>query len=73
MERFMLCVRSFHFVQSTKNLTRRRNRLLLPLNVCRKDKMYLPWECDHERHVYEKCVVFDCVFVLLDADKDGWL
>ncbi|KAI0693465.1 NADH-ubiquinone oxidoreductase B18 subunit-domain-containing protein [Cytidiella melzeri] len=29
--------------------------LLLPLNVCRKEKMYLPWECDHERHVYEKC------------------
>ena len=31
-------------------------RLLLPLNVCRKDKYYLPWECENERHAYEKCV-----------------
>ncbi|KAH9172174.1 NADH-ubiquinone oxidoreductase B18 subunit-domain-containing protein [Lactarius sanguifluus] len=30
--------------------------LLLPLNVCRKDKYYLPWECENERHAYEKCV-----------------
>jgi NADH dehydrogenase (ubiquinone) 1 beta subcomplex subunit 7 len=30
--------------------------LLLPLNVCRKDKYYLPWECENERHTYEKCV-----------------
>ncbi|KAF8877254.1 NADH-ubiquinone oxidoreductase B18 subunit-domain-containing protein [Infundibulicybe gibba] len=29
--------------------------LLLPLNVCRKQKFYVPWECDHERHTYEKC------------------
>ncbi|KAH9927857.1 B18 subunit of NADH:ubiquinone oxidoreductase [Amylocystis lapponica] len=29
--------------------------LLIPLNVCRKEKYYLPWECDHERHTYEKC------------------
>ncbi|KZT21254.1 hypothetical protein NEOLEDRAFT_1244693 [Neolentinus lepideus HHB14362 ss-1] len=29
--------------------------LLIPLNVCRKDKYYLPWECGHERHAYEKC------------------
>ncbi|KAA1476701.1 hypothetical protein DENSPDRAFT_843752 [Dentipellis sp. KUC8613] len=29
--------------------------LLIPLNVCRKDKMYLPWECENERHAYEKC------------------
>ena len=31
--------------------------LLLPLNVCRKDKYYLPWECENERHAYEKCVL----------------
>lgn len=30
--------------------------LLLPLNVCRKDKYYLPWECENERHAYEKYV-----------------
>jgi len=29
--------------------------LLLPLNVCRKEKYYLPWECENERHAYEKC------------------
>lgn len=29
-------------------------RLLIPLNVCRKDKLYLPWECENERHAYEK-------------------
>ncbi|KAI0270348.1 NADH-ubiquinone oxidoreductase B18 subunit-domain-containing protein [Russula aff. rugulosa BPL654] len=27
--------------------------LLLPLNVCRKEKYYLPWECENERHAYE--------------------
>lgn len=31
-----------------------RRRLLIPLNVCRKEKLYLPWECENERHVYEK-------------------
>ncbi|KAI0084220.1 NADH-ubiquinone oxidoreductase B18 subunit-domain-containing protein [Irpex rosettiformis] len=35
--------------------------LLLPLNVCRKEKMYMPWECDHEKHVYEKCQYDDYV------------
>ncbi|KAL6304063.1 B18 subunit of NADH:ubiquinone oxidoreductase [Sparassis latifolia] len=29
--------------------------LLIPLNVCRKDNYYLPWECTNERHAYEKC------------------
>ncbi|KAH9843503.1 NADH-ubiquinone oxidoreductase B18 subunit-domain-containing protein [Rhodofomes roseus] len=29
--------------------------LLIPLNVCRKQKYYLPWECENERHSYEKC------------------
>ncbi|KAJ8081934.1 hypothetical protein PM082_007780 [Marasmius tenuissimus] len=29
--------------------------LLLPLNVCRKEKNYWPWECEHEKHAYEKC------------------
>ncbi|KAJ7896439.1 NADH-ubiquinone oxidoreductase B18 subunit-domain-containing protein [Mycena olivaceomarginata] len=30
--------------------------LLIPLNVCRRKTLYMPWECDHERHAYEKCV-----------------
>ena len=29
--------------------------LLIPLNECRRDTMYLPWKCEHERHAYEKC------------------
>lgn len=33
------------------------NRLLIPLNVCRKDTFYLPWKCEDERHVFEKCVI----------------
>jgi len=35
--------------------------LLLPLNVCRKQTYYMPWECDHERHTYEKCQYDDYV------------
>ncbi|KAF8131028.1 NADH-ubiquinone oxidoreductase B18 subunit-domain-containing protein [Boletus edulis] len=31
--------------------------LLIPLNVCRRKNFYLPWECENERHGYEKCVV----------------
>eukprot|EP00620_Florenciella_sp_RCC1587_P008637 CAMPEP_0182599772 /NCGR_PEP_ID=MMETSP1324-20130603/90650_1 /TAXON_ID=236786 /ORGANISM="Florenciella sp., Strain RCC1587" /LENGTH=118 /DNA_ID=CAMNT_0024817675 /DNA_START=435 /DNA_END=792 /DNA_ORIENTATION=- len=29
--------------------------LLIPLNKCRYETMYAPWECGHERHTYEKC------------------
>lgn len=29
--------------------------LLIPLNKCRFDNFYLPWKCEHERHVYEVC------------------
>ncbi|KAF9651783.1 hypothetical protein BDM02DRAFT_3184288 [Thelephora ganbajun] len=29
--------------------------LLIPLNVCRKGTLYMPWECETERHAYEKC------------------
>jgi hypothetical protein len=30
--------------------------LLIPLNICRKKNLYKSWECDHDRHVYEKSV-----------------
>ncbi|EIM85415.1 uncharacterized protein STEHIDRAFT_122352 [Stereum hirsutum FP-91666 SS1] len=33
----------------------RCSALLIPLNVCRKDSFYLPWKCEDERHVFEKC------------------
>lgn len=29
--------------------------LLIPLNKCRRATSYMPWECSHERHIYEKC------------------
>ncbi|OAY29383.1 NADH dehydrogenase [ubiquinone] 1 beta subcomplex subunit 7-like [Manihot esculenta] len=29
--------------------------LLIPLNKCRQAEFYLPWKCENERHVYEKC------------------
>ena len=39
--------------------------LLLPLNVCRKEKYYLPWECENERHAYEKYVFIVAYFLFL--------
>jgi hypothetical protein len=42
--------------------TMRARSLLLPLNVCRKEKYYLPWECENERHAYEKYVVVIFVY-----------
>jgi NADH dehydrogenase (ubiquinone) 1 beta subcomplex subunit 7 len=30
-------------------------KLLIPLNKCRVESMYLPWKCEEERHAYEKC------------------
>eukprot|EP00899_Mesostigma_viride_P026895 jgi/Mesvir1/7390/Mv19191-RA.1 len=29
--------------------------LLIPLNKCRREELYLPWKCQDERHAYEKC------------------
>jgi len=29
--------------------------LLIPLNRCRFETMYLPWKCENERHSYERC------------------
>ncbi|KAK1927992.1 NADH-ubiquinone oxidoreductase B18 subunit-domain-containing protein [Papiliotrema laurentii] len=29
--------------------------LLIPLNICRHKEYYLPWKCEDEKHVYEKC------------------
>ncbi len=33
--------------------------LLIPLNKCRRENYYLPWACEHEKHVYEKCQYLD--------------
>lgn len=29
--------------------------LLIPLNRCRVDNLYLPWTCQEQKHAYEKC------------------
>eukprot|EP00055_Hartaetosiga_balthica_P011309 m.50903 g.50903 ORF g.50903 m.50903 type:complete len:76 (-) comp7540_c1_seq3:1565-1792(-) len=29
--------------------------ILIPLNKCRESTRYMPWKCEHERHLYEKC------------------
>jgi NADH dehydrogenase (ubiquinone) 1 beta subcomplex subunit 7 len=29
--------------------------LLIPLNKCRHAEFFLPWKCESERHIYEKC------------------
>ena len=53
---FALLIHPFHF---------RITSLLIPLNICRRDKNFLPWECEHEKHAYEKCVVLiSCVHIL---------
>ncbi|RDB29881.1 NADH dehydrogenase [ubiquinone] 1 beta subcomplex subunit 7 [Hypsizygus marmoreus] len=43
--------------------------LLLPLNVCRKQTYYVTWECDHERHTYEKCQYDDYVRRMKELTK----
>ena len=46
--------------------------LLIPLNECRKRSYFLPWKCEHERHVYEKCQYKECVErVMHDARGSG--
>ncbi|KAL5530784.1 hypothetical protein ACEPAF_7042 [Sanghuangporus sanghuang] len=35
--------------------------LLIPLNVCRRNNLYVPWECENERHSYEACQYQDYV------------
>jgi len=46
--------------------------LLIPLNDCRKANYFLPWRCEHERHVYEKCQYKECVQrVMHDARGSG--
>ena len=29
--------------------------ILIPLNECRRNTMYMPWKCEELRHAYEKC------------------
>ncbi|KAF7318755.1 NADH dehydrogenase [ubiquinone] 1 beta subcomplex subunit 7 [Mycena chlorophos] len=43
--------------------------LVIPLNVCRKKTLYMPWECDHERHAYEKCQYDDYLRRMKEAAR----
>ncbi|KAF7360795.1 NADH dehydrogenase [ubiquinone] 1 beta subcomplex subunit 7 [Mycena venus] len=43
--------------------------LIIPLNVCRRKSLYMPWECDHERHAYEKCQYDDYLRRMKEAAK----
>ncbi|ODV87530.1 hypothetical protein CANARDRAFT_26923 [[Candida] arabinofermentans NRRL YB-2248] len=37
----------------------RCSRLLIPLNKCRRESLYMPWNCVEERHDYEHCQYLD--------------
>jgi len=64
-----LCVHR-EFTELFSLMAHNAYRLLLPLNVCRKKNFYLPWECEHERHEYERCVF--CSYLPLHLSLDMW-
>lgn len=37
--------------------------LVIPLNECRRETMFLPWKCQDLRHAYEKCQYMECVSI----------
>ncbi|KAF7325636.1 NADH dehydrogenase [ubiquinone] 1 beta subcomplex subunit 7 [Mycena kentingensis (nom. inval.)] len=43
--------------------------MLIPLNACRRKTLYMPWECDHERHAYEKCQYDDYLRRMKEAAR----
>ncbi|KAJ7635149.1 NADH-ubiquinone oxidoreductase B18 subunit-domain-containing protein [Roridomyces roridus] len=43
--------------------------LVIPLNICRRKSLYMPWECEHERHAYEKCQYDDYLRRMREAAK----
>ena len=46
--------------------------LLIPLNACRRKSFFLPWKCEHERHVYEKCQYKEYVMHRLRRARGRW-
>ena len=56
LARPVLSVRLLLLTTTTATVNTRKNSLLIPLNVCRTSKNYMPWECEHEKHAYEKYV-----------------
>lgn len=51
---FLVCLMFLHFLVVLSSSSWCLISLLIPLNVCRRKHNYLPWECEHERHTYEK-------------------
>ncbi|KAH7903159.1 NADH-ubiquinone oxidoreductase B18 subunit-domain-containing protein [Hygrophoropsis aurantiaca] len=43
--------------------------LLIPLNTCRRKTLYMPWECNDERHTYEKCQYDDLMRRMREMSK----
>ncbi|KAG8927025.1 hypothetical protein FRC03_000544 [Tulasnella sp. 419] len=43
--------------------------LLIPLNKCRRKNNYMQWECEHERHEYEKCQYEDLLRRMKELSK----
>ncbi|CCA67904.1 hypothetical protein PIIN_01775 [Serendipita indica DSM 11827] len=43
--------------------------LLIPLNMCRRENKFVPWQCDHERHEYEKCQYDDLMARMKELAK----
>ncbi|KAF8607772.1 hypothetical protein BDV93DRAFT_279210 [Ceratobasidium sp. AG-I] len=43
--------------------------LLIPLNQCRRQGNYMPWNCEHERHTYEKCQYDDLMRRMKELSK----
>jgi len=43
------------------------SHLLIELNKCRVDTLYVPWQCTDLRHAYEKCQYDEYVWEDLDG------
>jgi len=44
--------------------------LLVPLNRCRYDNLFLPTRCQHERHIYEQCMYEDYLYRLEERKRE---
>ncbi|TDL15797.1 hypothetical protein BD410DRAFT_732142 [Rickenella mellea] len=43
--------------------------ILIGLNKCRRENNYLPWECNDQRHSYEKCQYDDYMRRMKELSK----
>ncbi|GLE08707.1 hypothetical protein PINS_up020070 [Pythium insidiosum] len=47
--------------------------LLIPLNECRRETLFMPWKCQDLRHAYEKCQYMECVPNKLHCCRREWV